>query len=117
MPNKPIFLKKEDVKPYPNPEGKNQICWDIVSRELNPQLSIGFNVMKENACNGVGVHETWDQLFIVTSASGTFVSGESKTRVKAPCLIFIPKGTPHDVLTDENEQIEYYYVNVYDRGV
>ena len=115
MKPEPILLSKEQVKPYENPEGRNQICWDLVSRELNPQISIGFNSMRGDSCNGVGIHDTWDQIFIVTKGSGTFVSREKRIPIREGQIIFIPKHTPHDVETYATESIEYYYVNAYDR--
>jgi len=113
-PKQPIIIRKESVQPYANPEGRNQLCWDMLPRGLSANLSIGFDAMEPNACNGVGVHNTWDQVFIVTTGSGTLVSGASRTRVEAPCIIVLPKGTPHDVETGPDEHIEYYYVNSYE---
>lgn len=113
-PKLPIILHKESVQSYVNPEGRNQLCWDMLPRGLSANLSIGFDVMEPNACNGVGVHEMWDQVFIVTAGSGTLVSGDTRTHIEAPCVIVLPKGTPHDVETGPDERIEYYYVNSYD---
>ena len=112
--NTPIIIKKESVSPYVNPQGKNQLCWDMMPRGLSANLSIGFDSMEPNACNGLGVHDTWDQVFILVAGSGTLVSGEKRIPIEAPSIVFIPKGTPHDVVTGADERIEYYYINSYD---
>ena len=70
--------------------------------------------MGGDSCNGVGVHDTWDQVFIVTAGSGTLISGRERIPIDAGCIAFIPKGTPHDVETTADQAIDYYYVNVYD---
>jgi mannose-6-phosphate isomerase-like protein (cupin superfamily) len=113
-PAKPIILRKNQVEPYTNPGGRNQICWDIVPRTLNPRLAIGFNSMRGDSCNGVGIHDTWDQVFIVTAGRGTLISGTNRIPIEAGCIVFIPKSTPHDVETTADQSIDYYYVNVYD---
>lgn len=110
------YLKKfEDIPSYSDPESRNQLCRDILPQGVVPGLLIGYDKIRGPGNNGTGRHERFDQVFVLISGRGTLVRGDERIPVEAPSVVHIPRNVAHDVFVAEGDEIEYVYVNRYDR--
>ncbi len=106
----------EEVPSYSDPESHNQLCRDILPKGVVDGLLVGYDRIEGPGNNGTGRHEDFDQVFVVLKGRGTLHRGDERLSLEAPCIVHIPKNTPHDVFVAEGDEIEYVYVNRYDRG-
>ncbi len=100
-----------DVPEYVNDGGRNQLCRDLLQERDIGHIGVGYNVMKANACNGMNTHDRWHQIFVITKGRGSVVLNGVEQPIEAPCVVVIPAGVEHDVLSGENQTIEYVYIN------
>jgi mannose-6-phosphate isomerase-like protein (cupin superfamily) len=110
----PAYLKSfADIPTYSDPGSQNQICRDVLPRDVVPGLLVGYDTLEGPGRNGLGNHSDWHQVFVVVDGRGTLLRGEERIPIQAPCVVHIPPHTNHDVLVAPGERIEYVYINKY----
>ena len=110
-PIQPRIISFDEVPGYVNEGSRNQVCRDFWAEGEVGHVVIGHNVMQGNGRNGTNRHDRWNQIFVVTKGQGTMVFDGKEHPVEAPCVIVIPAGMDHDMLTGDDQSIEYVYVN------
>jgi mannose-6-phosphate isomerase-like protein (cupin superfamily) len=110
---RPYLKSLSEIPVYSDDGSQNQICRDILPRDIVPDILIGYNILDGPGHTGLGRHAGWHQVFVVVMGQGTLLRGEERIQVQAPCVVHIPPDTDHDVLVEPGQHIEYVYVNRY----
>lgn len=109
------FKRFDEILSYSDPCSKNQLCRDILPKGIVDGLLVGYDRITGPGRNGLGRHEDFDQVFVVLKGRGTLLRGSGRILLEAPSVIHIPRGTEHDVFVAEGDEIEYVYVNRYEK--
>lgn len=56
------------------------------------------------------IHDTFDQVFIVTKGSPTFVVNDQSSKIDFGGIVIAPKGIPHNVINETQEEVSYIMI-------
>ena len=99
------------LEPYEQDEpGIAFFHWVLKENEI-PQTCMGHVTMEGPIHKTPGVHDEFDQVYLVYSGSGTIHLGDKSVRITEPSAVVIPHGTEHSMQLQEGERIRYVFVN------
>ncbi len=108
------YIKRfEDIISYSDPGSHNQVCRDILPKDIVDGMLIGFNRITGPGNNGLGNHKNFTQVFVIIQGRGILHLADLCIPLSGKMIVEIPHGTDHDVFVDNGDFIEYMYVNKY----
>jgi mannose-6-phosphate isomerase-like protein (cupin superfamily) len=75
-----------------------------------PPLKSGLVLLKSGEAIGEHVTEGKEEaLVILKGVASIFIRGKLEFTAQAPCMVYIPPGTPHDVRNDGKDAVQYVF--------
>ena len=84
--------------------------WILKQGEI-PEVCMGLVSLEGPIHKTPGVHQEWDQVYLVFSGTGMVHLDNRSERIASPSAVIIPAGTRHSIELQRGEKIEYVYVN------
>ena len=97
--------------PYDQPSGPNCRFVTILKQGEVGDMCAGLIKMKGPTWNEPAAHDKWHQFYILLKGSGIMRIGDEEFPVTAPTIIKIPFNVLHAMRVEENNYVEYVYVN------
>jgi mannose-6-phosphate isomerase-like protein (cupin superfamily) len=104
----------DDLPYYEQDSGANILYQFVVKPGSMGLMSSGRVRAKGPTKKAMDTHPGWDQIYIILRGSGTVVVGEAEFKVGPGHIVRIPVHTPHGVILQEGEELEYLYVNAFE---
>ena len=83
----------------------------IVEQDEIPQICMGLVTLEGPIHKTPGVHDGFDQVYVIFSGMGTVHLDERSFLISEPSAVVIPAGTKHSVQLQAGEKIQYVFVN------
>ena len=83
----------------------------VENKDTNNQFSImhyTMGVFSEGP--NMHIHDEFDQIFIVTKGSPTFIVNTVKKKLDFGGIVVAPKGIPHNVINETDEEVSYIMI-------
>lgn len=108
---------KPEVRPFSSLESYEQeepgiasFHWVLKENEI-PQTCIGHVSLEGPIHKTPGVHEEFDQVYVVLSGTGTVHLEDRSIKITEPSAIIIPSNTKHSMELRAGEKIQYVFFN------
>ncbi|MFA5865883.1 MAG: AraC family ligand binding domain-containing protein [Phycisphaerae bacterium] len=107
----PQVRRFSGLEPYEQQEpGIAFFQWVLKQNEI-PGTCMGHVTLEGPIHKTPGVHEDFDQVYLIYSGTGTVHLGDTRVQIAEPAAVIIPRGTKHSVQLQAGEKIKYVFVN------
>lgn len=85
----------------------------LIDRSETALTEVGLNTWRANLTGPVHIHDQKEQIFFVTSGTGTIIVGSGKYEVEPQELVYVPASVKHQTIARAEEPLEYILFNAF----
>ena len=108
---KPYFKPFDETETYTQDDVEGLSFRKVLPEGIIADINMGLIVGKGPLRKMPGIHEDFDQTYLVFQGSGFINLDDERIRIDKPGIVVIPRGTNHSMEIDADQVMKYVYVN------
>ena len=90
----------------------------LLPRDITGACEVVLQMVRPGATTPPNSHDTFMQVYLIWSGEAEVFIGTESVRVKAPAVLFVPRGTTHWVVNlSTDRELHYLYMSVWPDGI
>ena len=90
----------------------------LLPRDVTGACEVVLQMVRPGATTPPNSHDTFMQVYLIWSGEAEVFIGTESARVKAPAVLFVPRGTTHWVVNlSADRELHYLYMSVWPDGI
>ena len=110
-PEDAYFRPFDETDAYTQDDAAGLAFRKILPEGVVPDLDMGLVTAVGPTHKWAGVHEDFDQCYLVFEGAGAIHLNGRRIRIDRPGIVVIPRGTEHSMEADAGQTMRYIYVN------
>lgn len=105
------FMPFDETPTYTQDDAAGLSFHKVLAEGVVPHVDMGLVTAVGPTHKRPGVHEGFDQCYLVFRGTGTVHLAGRRFRIERPGIVVIPRGTEHSMEVDAGQTMQYVYVN------